>query len=121
MTIQALVNLRILSADYTESVIEVRAGDTVNLPPERVYTLLAKIPDKIRVIRPGFLVTWESPLFGVCEGRICEVVADKVVISEHGVTKKRATIPVSWITQVEREELTPCSLARSKKTRRDCL
>jgi len=106
MTIQALVNLRILSADYTESVIEVRAGETVNLPPDRVDILLAKIPDKIRVIRPGFMVTWKSPIFGVCEGRICEVVADKVVISEHGVTKERATISAAWITQVGREELT---------------
>ena len=103
MTVQALVNLRILSADYSESVIEVRAGETVDLPPERVDALLAKIPEKIRVIQPGFLVTWESPLFGVCEGRVCEVVADKVEISEHGVTKERATIPAAWIINIEEE------------------
>ena len=105
MTIQALVNLRILSADYTESVIEVRAGETVNLPPDRVYTLLAKIPDKIRVIRPGFFVTWKSPLFGVCEGRVCEVVADKVEITEHGVTKERVTIHAAWITHIAEESV----------------
>lgn len=103
MTIQALVNLRILSADYTESVIEVRAGETVNLPPYRVDALLAKIPDKIRVIRPGFLMTWNSPLFGVCEGRVTEVEAEAVVIGEHGVTKNRTTIPAAWIFNIEED------------------
>ena len=98
MTIQALVNLRIRSVDI---VVEVRAGEMVELPLETVDTLLQKIPDKIRIIRPGFIVTWKSPPFGVCEGRVSEVKADVVVINEHSVTKGRAEIPATWVTKIE--------------------
>ena len=97
MMVQALVNLRLRSPG---GVIDLPLGATIDLPQDKVDALLMKIPDKIRVIRPGFLVTWNSPLFGVCEGRVCEVVADKVEITEHGVTKERVTIPASWITRI---------------------
>ena len=57
MRLQALVNLRLKSAD---SVMEVRAGETVDLPQDKVDTLLKKIPDRIRVI-PDTPLTEPSP------------------------------------------------------------
>ena len=105
MMVQALVNLRLRSPG---GVIDLPLGATIDLPQDKVDALLMKIPDKIRVIRPGFLVTWNSLLFGVCEGRVTEVEAEAVVIGEHGVTKNRATIPAAWIINIE-EDLSPRS------------
>lgn len=101
VTIQALKNLRLRSAD---GVLDLPAGTTVELPQERVDVLLRKIPEKIRVLHPGFVVTWRSPLFGLCSGMVTEVRADAVVIGCHSVTKEPTTIPSSWITQIERVE-----------------
>ena len=98
MKVLALVNLRLKSVD---GVIDLRVGETVTLPEDKVNTLLMKIPDKIRLIQPGFIVRWKSPLFGVCEGRVSEVVSDVVVIDEHGVTKEQTKIPAGWITKIE--------------------
>ena len=102
MTIQALVNLRLRSEDQ---VIDLLAGQTMSLSPEKVEVLLAKIPNKIRVIHPGWTVTWNSPLFGVCEGTITEVKADALILSEHGVTKEPATIPAAWITNMSNKNV----------------
>lgn len=100
VTVQALVNLRLRSA---EQVIDLPAGTTIDLPPDKVDALLLKAPGKIRVIRPGFIATWRSPLFGICEGRVTEVKADAIVIGCHGVTKEPATIPAEWITAIEEQ------------------
>ncbi|MDA1029760.1 MAG: hypothetical protein O3B41_12010 [Bacteroidetes bacterium] len=98
MIVLALKNLRLRSAG---TITEVYAGQTIDLPPDQVDSLLAKAPDKIRVIQPGFIVTWHSPLIGVCSGQVSEVQVAVIVITEHGVTKERTNIPSAWITKIE--------------------
>jgi len=102
LTILALSNLRLRSAD---GVVDLPAGQTISLPLEKVEALLAKVPDKIRVIRSGWTVTWDSPLFGLCEGKITEIKADFFKITEHGVTKEQATIPAAWIAGIDSEAI----------------
>jgi len=122
MTLQALVNLRLKSAG---SVLEVRAGETVDLPQAKGDTLLRKLPGKVRVIPDpspemafdlnanflpdgtlsgtkdfipsGTRITYRSPLFGEVSG---EVIEDKgaCVWIWHPIRECECCIPRGWIT-----------------------
>ncbi len=70
--------------------------------------ILQKCGSRVRVVtvaHVGQWVTFESPLFGACEGRVIAVEADVYTVSEHSVMKQRMRVPASWIQEEAKESI----------------
>jgi len=92
--------------------VSLKPGQRLTWPDEAVKLLLAKVPEKVRVIddsvqiRPGAWVEFYSPLFGMCTARIQAVTVAGCIITDHSVLKgegEPVTIPASWVCGVYRE------------------
>jgi len=92
--------------------VSLKPGQRLTWPDEAVKLLLAKVPEKVRVIedpgqiRPGVWVEFFSPFLGMCTARIHEVAVDGCIITNHSVLKgegEPVTIPASWICGIYRE------------------
>ena len=60
-------------------------------------------PDKEFQAHPPLLGAWiefDSPLFGVCSGRLVMEEGEMVVVDDHSVLHKTVTIPREWIRSV---------------------
>jgi len=97
LTLQAVVDFEIETDGRS---FEVKNGDIIHLSQHKLEKLLAKVPDHVRVIHPGLLVEWDSPILGRCSGLVTGLTADLITIGKHGVTKKSVTIPATWLTRV---------------------
>lgn len=48
----------------------------------------------------GRLVEFDSPLFGLCYGKIREVRGSIYIITNHSVLEREVNIPASWIIRI---------------------
>ncbi len=112
MIFEALVPLTLNTK--TRGVLQLKAGQQMDVPVKVVQQLQAKVPEKIRVlewrssIEAGAWIEFCSPLFGMCTARIHEVTVDGCIITNHSVLKgedEPLTIPASWVRNVYREQL----------------
>ena len=57
-------------------------------------------PPSLHCLRPGMLLEWNSPLFGLCTGIVKTTPAGgHVFIGEHSVTGEECLIKLDWITR----------------------
>ena len=111
MTFEALVPLTLKTK--TKGILELQAGERMEVPPRVISQLQEQIPEKIRVLgdepthlHPGVWIEFFSPLFGKCTARIHEVTVNECIITNHSVLKgegEPVTIPASWICNLYQE------------------
>ena len=111
LTFEAVTPVRFNTKN--KGVVKLEPGQRLTWPTPAVESLLARIPDKIRVIenkpqnQPGVWVEFFSPLFGMCTARIHSVDVETVWLTSHSVLKgtdEPCRIPASWICGVYMEE-----------------
>jgi len=51
-------------------------------------------------VSEGMWVEFQSPLFGVCTGKVLSIGLECFVLTDHSVLKERATIPVQWVKRI---------------------
>ena len=80
-------------------------NQVLEVPEESVRRLLARTPDDVQVVtpnvsavRPGDIVSWQSPLFGVLHGDVVEIDVDHVT-TRNPVTETQTRIPMAWIVR----------------------
>jgi hypothetical protein len=106
LKIEILAPLRLVSPDGTKQ--EVLPGEILDIPEAKALKLLAKVPQKVRIVpslQPGWVVEWQSQIFGTCSGKVVSVKTETVTITDHSVLKQEVTLPASWIQGIYREEL----------------
>ena len=106
LTFEAIAPVRFNTRN--KGVVKLEPGQRLTWPAPAVESLLARIPEKIRVVdepqlHPGAWVEFFSPLFGMCTARIHAVTVSGCIITNHSVLKgedEPVTIPASWICGV---------------------
>ena len=106
LTFEAIAPVRFNTRN--KGVVKLEPGQRLTWPAPAVESLLARIPEKIRVVdepqlHPGVWVEFFWPLFGMVTARIQSVETDGVWITNHGVlrgTDEPCRIPASWICGV---------------------
>lgn len=92
---------------YRWPTVEVRLipGQPVELPDSRVARLLEKAPGRVRLIELatdmacnllGHIVSWDSPLFGLLQATVQEVLPNGVRVF-HPLTEMDCVIPTTWL------------------------
>ena len=59
--------------------------------------------NEVMGIRPdncGWMVEFDSPLFGRCFGHIREIKANLYHMTDHSVLKTEMTLPSSWVIRI---------------------
>jgi len=89
---------------WPNGVIRLEPGKPVNVSTERGAKILKRCGDRVRALEPedlsiGALIEFQSPLFGLCTGRVLTLELEAVRITEHSVIKETVTIPVGWVTR----------------------
>ena len=112
MIFEAVIPLRLKTK--TRGILELKAGERMEVPASVIAQLHQRLPGKIRVIeeeppslRPGVRIEFFSPLFGMCTATIQAITGDRCLITNHSILQgegESVTIPVSWICGVYREQ-----------------
>ena len=80
-------------------------GQPVELPDDRAARLLEKAPGRVRVVESanevdgdltGHIVSWDSPLFGLLNATVQEVLPNGVRVF-HPLTEIECVIPTTWL------------------------
>ena len=75
-------------------------GQPIDLPDPVALRLLERASGMVRAItRPvqGEVITWESPLFGMCEGRVLGILDAQCLLVEHPRLEVPAVILFEWV------------------------
>ena len=96
----------------TRGVLQLKAGQQMDVPAKVVQQLQAKVPEKIRVlewrspIQAGVWVEFFSPLWGLCSAEVQAVTLRGCVLTNHSVLRgegEPVTIPASWVRNIYRK------------------
>ncbi len=80
-------------------------GQPVDLPDDRAARLLGKAPGRVQAVEPatdtdgdllGRIVSWDSPLFGLLNATVQEVLPNGVRVF-HPLTEIECVIPTTWL------------------------
>jgi hypothetical protein len=75
-------------------------GQAVDLPETVALRLLERTSGKVRVIMPpvqGDVIAWRSPLFGLCHGRVLDILDGQCLLVEHPRLEAPAVILRHWV------------------------
>jgi hypothetical protein len=71
---------------------------------ELLQRLLAEAGECVRPLRIGSLLVWDSPLFGMCTGKVTSLPEGEWVrIRDHSIIRDEAEISLHWIREVRPE------------------
>ena len=110
MIFEALVPLTLNTK--TRGVLQLKAGQRMDVSAKVVQQLQAKVPEKIRVlewrspIQAGVWIEFDSPLFGRCSAQVEAITMKGYILSRHSVlpSSEHPEIPASWICGVYMEQ-----------------
>ncbi len=111
MIFEALVPLTLNTK--TRGVLQLKAGQQMDVPAKVVQQLQAKVPEKIRVlewrssIKAGVWIEFDSPLFGRCSAQVEAITLTGYILSRHSVLppSEHPEIPAAWVKGLYTEEL----------------
>jgi hypothetical protein len=102
LLVEALAPLAVRLPNGT--ITRLAPGIPVDFPDEQAKRLLDRAGGKVRAVGlgpkslAGYVVTWDSPLFGLLSGLVLEDHGRTVTV-HHPWTEREATIPRTWLTR----------------------
>jgi hypothetical protein len=79
-------------------VIDLDLDETLSL------RLLARAKDRVRLLKIGSRVAWESPLFGRVVGEVAMLPEGDSLVVRHPIVEELVTLPLAWITEILSDE-----------------
>ncbi|GJL56892.1 MAG: hypothetical protein NPIRA02_40240 [Nitrospirales bacterium] len=98
MTIEAIE--RSLVYRWSGGEVRLDPGTPTRVEPRLAERILQKCGPRVRIVSTAHIgqwITFQSPLFGVCEGRVVAIEVDAYIVNDHSVLKQRTRIPATWI------------------------
>ena len=81
-------------------------GKPLEVEEYRALKILKRCGSRVRQVLPareGSWIEFNSPLFGLCLGRILKLDIEFIRLGDHSVTSGTVTIPSSWMVRTINE------------------
>jgi hypothetical protein len=93
-----------------DKVIKLELDETFGL------RLLARAKDRVRLLKVGSRVAWESPLFGRVVGEVAMLPEGASLVVQHPIAEDLRSIPLDWIIEILPENADEKLVTRERYT-----